>query len=251
MGTRRSSPGATRRSSATPRTTSNGSCEPWPIRRCGAHVADVLGGALDRGSCTYYQPYEWPTRSTSHDVLGLRRLLSNPACGRAFMFQPAGVMIQIAVANCPERFRECSSSPSRVKREPAHTSSLCTSTANGLANITHSAAASSGNARCLGDLCARAPRSTTSISSGGWRNPPVPCTVRADDTVRAVWTVEEVRRARRAGRHCALSITVTNEHGDTVQDRYDVLMVNKRPIPTQLLLTHNTYGPRPVRGTHS
>lgn len=56
--------------------------------------------------------------------------------------------------------------------------------------------------------------------------------VRAGDTVRALWTVEEVRESTsRPGTGIVrLGITVTNQHGDTVQDGYDILMVNKRPI---------------------
>jgi 3-hydroxybutyryl-CoA dehydratase len=55
--------------------------------------------------------------------------------------------------------------------------------------------------------------------------------VRAGDTVRALWTVEEVREsASRPGTGIVrLGITVTNQRGDTVQDGYDILMVNKRP----------------------
>lgn len=173
------------------------------------------------------------------------------------MFQPAGVMIQIAVAeSVPSGSARCvvprpqeSNANPRIHLRCAHRRRMGSRTSR------IRRPRRSGNARCLGDLRAAGPSDRQHRSrrvDGG--TPPVPCTVRADDTVRAVWTVEEVREsASRPGSGIVrLSITVTNEHGDTVQDRYDVLMVNKRPIPTQLLLTHNTYGPRPVRGvSHS
>jgi acyl dehydratase len=54
--------------------------------------------------------------------------------------------------------------------------------------------------------------------------------VRAGDTVRTTWIVEEVRpsNSRPGTGVVKLGIEVRNQHGDVVQDGHDVLLVNAR-----------------------
>jgi acyl dehydratase len=54
--------------------------------------------------------------------------------------------------------------------------------------------------------------------------------VRAGDTVRTTWIIEEVRASNsRPGTGVVkLGIEVRNQHGDVVQDGHDVLLVNAR-----------------------
>jgi acyl dehydratase len=54
--------------------------------------------------------------------------------------------------------------------------------------------------------------------------------VRAGDTVRATWVVEQVRpsNSRPGTGVVRLGIEVRNQHGDVVQEGYDVLLVNYR-----------------------
>src|SRR5262249_60470917 len=56
-----------------------------------------------------------------------------------------------------------------------------------------------------------------------FRNP-----VRAGDTIRATWIIEEVRpsNSRLGTGVVRLGIEGRNQHGDVVQDRYDILLVN-------------------------
>jgi 3-hydroxybutyryl-CoA dehydratase len=54
--------------------------------------------------------------------------------------------------------------------------------------------------------------------------------VRAGDTVRATWTIEEVRpsNSRPGTGVVRLAIEVRNQHGEVVQDGHDILLVNAR-----------------------
>jgi acyl dehydratase len=54
--------------------------------------------------------------------------------------------------------------------------------------------------------------------------------VRAGDTVRVTWTIEEVRpsKSRPGTGVVKLGIEVRNQHGEVVQDGQDILLVNAR-----------------------
>jgi acyl dehydratase len=60
--------------------------------------------------------------------------------------------------------------------------------------------------------------------------------VRAGDTVRATWVIEEVRpSSSRPGTGVVrLGIEVRNQHGEVVQDGHDILLVNARDTAAQV-----------------